>query len=90
MKDCGLRQDSTDAANGELALEPDVIANFKETGPDEDDFHTLKRRRQEVDQEEELQERREAIAKAAEKAAQSTPGMQKPRPAAKRSKVVKF
>lgn len=80
----------SDAANGELALEPDVIANFKETGPDEDDFHTLKRRRQEVDQEEELQERREAVAKAAEKAAQSTPGMQKPRPAAKRSKVVKF
>lgn len=90
VKDCRLRQDSTGATNGNLALEPDVIANFKETAPDEDDFHTLNRRRQEVEQEEELQERRNTIVKAAEKAAQSTPGIQKPRPAANKSKVVKF
>lgn len=79
-----------DGTSGELALEPDVIANFKETGPDEDDFHTLKRRRREVELEEELQEREDTAAKVAEKAAQSNPGIQKPRPSTKKSKVVKF
>lgn len=90
VKVCRLRKDSTDGTSGELALEPDVIANFKETGPDEDDFHTLKRRRREVELEEELQEREDTAAKVAEKAAQSNPGIQKPRPSTKKSKVVKF
>ncbi|KAG8915288.1 hypothetical protein FRC00_005914 [Tulasnella sp. 408] len=85
-----LVSSAIDGAGGELALEPDVIANFKETGPDEDDFHTLKRRRREVELEEELQERKDTVAKVAEKAAQSTPGIQKPRPSTKKSKVVKF
>ncbi|KAG9003609.1 hypothetical protein FRB90_011148 [Tulasnella sp. 427] len=79
-----------DAASGELALEPDVMATFKETRPDEDDFHTLNRLRQEVDHEEKLQEQRATVLKMTEKAAQSPSGIKKPGPSAKKSKVVRF
>jgi len=43
-KDCGIRQKATDATA--------VLGTGREVGPDEDDFHTFKRRTTEVDRDE--------------------------------------
>jgi len=74
---------------GGVMLGPDALVGLNACA-DEDDFHSLKRRRKEVEDVEERQERVQRIRNAAERDNQKLPALQKPQPALKKAKVVNF
>ncbi|KAG8903001.1 hypothetical protein FRB99_003834 [Tulasnella sp. 403] len=61
-----------------------------EAGADEDDFHTLKRRRKVVEEEERNHERVKKLVTATEQIQQKVPTLVKPTVSVKKAKVVKF